>query len=245
MRASRLFVDEELAPGQSLVLAEDRAHYVKNVLRCKSGYQLTLFNGRDGFDYPSILRIQGRQVEAEIISSKEKHTDAQQPITLLQAVGRSEHMDYLVQKSTELGVHTLYFFNSERSQFPIKKDRLKKKLRHWRAIAISACEQCNRNHIPTIRFFTNLEEADHSEPAANRLLLDFDGESLGALLPEFDRELPFQLLTGPEGGLTRDEIGLAISAGFTACVFGPRIMRMETAATSILAVIQHHFGDLN
>ena len=79
---------------------------------------------------------------------------------------------------------------------------------------------------------------------AQRLMLEIHGQNFGDLSQSYNAETPFQLLVGNEGGLTDREIEQAHAAGFTGFQLGPRTLRMETAATSITALIQHYFGDL-
>ncbi len=244
MRRSRIHVDIDWQPGTSVSLPIEKAHYIKNVLRLKNDQSILIFNGRDNCDYLATITINGKQVSAKLISVEEKQTESPIDIKILQAAGRSEHMDYVVQKSTELGVSTIQFFNAERTQSPIRAARIDKKLKHWQAIAISACEQCNRNRIPQLSFLNNLQSALHSVSSPNRLMLDFDGQPFKQVKQKFDPAQGFTLLIGAEGGMTPQEIELAQSQGFKSCVLGPRVMRMETAASAIVTMVQHDFGDL-
>jgi 16S rRNA (uracil1498-N3)-methyltransferase len=119
---------------------------------------------------------------------------------------------------------------------------LAKRCEHWRAIAISACEQCGRNRVPTIAALVDLATAcAQADVTSLRLLLS----------PEADRTLTslvqhassISLLIGPEGGFSDDELALAERHGFQACRLGPRVLRAETAPLAALAVIQAVAGD--
>lgn len=244
MRLSRIFVDLELSLDSTVVLPTDRGHYVKNVLRLKSTNKIVLFNGRNSADYIAEISINGKRVEAQIQTSVDKHSDAQTIIEVIQAAGKPEHMDFVVQKGTELGVSGFVFFNAQRTQTPFKGSRLIKKLAHWQAVAVSACEQCGRNQLPAIRFFNDLESSIQ-DPVGNRLIMDFNGQPLTDLKPQLDASKGFQLLTGCEGGLSDSEIILARNNNFLSCVSGPRTLRMETATISMVSIVQHYFGDMN
>jgi 16S rRNA (uracil1498-N3)-methyltransferase len=245
MRLSRIFVETELGLDTTIELPDQKSHYVKNVLRLKNGQKIILFNGSDDTDYTASVQITGKQVIAQLNSALKKSNDPAIHITILQACGRIEHMDYLVQKAVELGVSRIEFFNTERTQSPIKKNRAQKKLLHWQGISISACEQSGRNRIPPVLFTESLHHCLNSLLQSNRLLLDFNGQRISQLDKEFNSKQGFNLLIGPEGGLTPKEIELALENDFKPCVLGPRVLRMETAATSILTIVQHRFGDLN
>ena len=245
MRLSRIFIDLEIREGTTLELPNDKAHYLQRVLRVKPGQRFVLFNGLDDFDYHAELNIEGKHVTAQVLERVQKAADPSIEITVLQAAGKADHMDFVVQKATELGATSLIFFNSERTQSPFHQARLDKKLTHWRGIAASACEQCNRNRIPDIDFFADLQTMLNSLPSANRLVLDFNGEAFDRVSTKLDVTLPFQLLVGAEGGFTDAELALAQDFEFKSCRLGKRVLRMETAALAIVTLVQHYFGDLN
>ena len=244
MRLSRIFIDQEIQPGSEIGLPPDKAHYVKHVLRLKNLNEIIIFNGREPRDYLAEIFFQGKQVSARVNSAYEKNNDSAITINLIQAIGKSEHMDFIIQKATELGINRFQLFNAQRTQSPLKDKRLEKKLNHWKGIAISACEQCNRNTIPEIVFAINLNHIITITSSNNRLILDFHGKTFSALYPELDPQKNFDLLVGCEGGFTEDEINLAGEHGFTGFSCGPRTLRMETSAISVVTIVQHHFGDM-
>lgn len=244
MRLSRIYIDSKLAIDAVVVLPAQAAHYVKNVLRLKNGQQLVVFNGLENKDYSALLLIESGQVSAKVISVQEKSLESPLRILLMQSIGRTTHMDFTIQKSTELGINHFQLFNSERTQRPLSGNGLKKKLAHWRAISISACEQSGRNLIPTLEYSKDLQSSLTRGPLGNRILLDFNGLPFQTLMPKLDPKAPFHLLVGAEGGLTKREVKMAEDAGFKLCLLGPRVMRMETAALSILSIVQHQFGDM-
>jgi 16S rRNA (uracil1498-N3)-methyltransferase len=244
MRASRIHIDAILSTGQSVQLPVDRAHYVKNVLRLQSGHQLILFNGKDPVDHLAQIRIEGKTVFAELQSETHKHNDSALDICLLQALGRSEHNDFVVQKGTELGVSRFMFFNAERTQSPLKKNRLEKKLNHWNSIAISACEQCGRNRLPDIDFAQSMTEYLHSIVSGNGILLDFEGQKFSQLARQLNPITPVYIVIGPEGGFNQQEIQQLIDTQLLPCNIGPRVLRMESAAISALTLMQHYLGDM-
>lgn len=244
MRLSRIFIDQEIQLGSEIGLPTDKAHYVKHVLRLKNLNEIVIFNGRQPQDYLAEIVIQGKQVNARINSAYEKHNDSAITINLIQAIGKSEHMDFIFQKATELGIDRFHLFNAQRTQSPLKDKRLEKKLNHWKGIVISACEQCNRNRIPEIDFAINLNHIINKKPSNNRLILDLHGKTFTDLYPGLDVQQDVDLLVGCEGGFTEEEIKLAHEHGFTGFSCGPRTLRMETAAISGVTLVQHHFGDM-
>ncbi len=244
MRLSRFYTDTELEIGNSIDLPVATSHYISHVLRLKNSQEIILFNGQQAFDYSSTIEISKKKVSATPISRKINNVESPIKTIILQAIGKPEHIDFIIQKATELGISEIHLFNSQRTQTHLKGSRLEKKLTHWKGIIISACEQCGRSHLPNLHFQTSFENSLAPAVESNKLILDFDGSSMSELTSQLNPDLTFSMLIGPEGGLTEAEIGLAGKVGFLPCILGPRTLRMETAALSIINIIQHQFGDM-
>jgi 16S rRNA (uracil1498-N3)-methyltransferase len=243
MRLTRCFVPVALQAGDTLPLPENAALHIGRVLRARAGETLTLFNGQGGEYDAQILSLERRGVRVRIGRHHAVERESPLRVTLLQALARGERMDFIVQKATELGVAALRVLPVERSVVRLDAEGHRKRNEHWRAIAISACEQCGRNRIPTIELAGDLESALAAVAGEDRrLLLAPDGaRTLPALLqPARDTSL----LIGPEGGFAEDERALSRRHGFEACRLGPRVLRAETAPLAALAVIQAIAGDL-
>ena len=125
------------------------------------------------------------------------------------------------------------------------RDALARRCEHWRAVAISACEQCGRNRIPSVAVASDLAAACAQADAPLRVLLDpRASRSLPAALERAASLRELALLIGPEGGLTEQELQLARRSGFLDCRLGSRVLRAETAPLAALAVAQALAGDL-
>ena len=242
MRLPRVYIGTELASGRVIELDRGQGHYLKNVLRLKPGAAFFLFDGRSASDYAARLLADGKRLKAEIGAARQLDTEPMLDCEIVQGLGRGDHMDWTIQKTTELGVRRIRMFNAERTQSPLKAAQTEKKLQHWRGVAISACEQCGRAILPQIVFHANLARTLADVDSRLRLLLDFSGESLAAALP--DKKRPVSLLLGPEGGLSPREIELATASAYRPVSLGTRVLRTETAATAALAIVQSKLGDL-
>ena len=245
MRLTRVYVDAALAPGARVALEGNAASHVTRVLRLRPGDALTLFNGQGGEYAGSIEKSQAGSVTVVIGAPCASERESPLSLTLAQGVSRGERMDLVVQKATELGVSALVPVLTERSVVRLDPRQAARKVAHWRAIAIAACEQSGRNRVPAVatplalREFTGLAR---SAGAGARVLL-----CPGAALRLDDVPPPITditVLIGPEGGLTDSEQDLARTAGFTPVRLGPRVLRTETAAIAALTLLQRRFGDL-
>jgi 16S rRNA (uracil1498-N3)-methyltransferase len=245
MRLSRIFVDQALDEGAQIRLEADSNHYVKNVLRLKHGATILLFNGKDLYDYKSQLCYEGKKALARIQGRVVGNSESVLSTEIIQGLSRSDHMDWMVQKCTELGVTRISIFNAQHTQILLKSAQLKKRLLHWKNIAIKACEQCGRHYPPQLNFQQSLGEILNSGISADlKILLDFKGERLRSERITKNATDQVAILLGPEGGLSDSEIKAALNVDFIATRLGPRVLRTETAAATALAIVQYNFGDL-
>jgi len=131
---------------------------------------------------------------------------------------------------------------TERSVVRLSAPQAARKLEHWRAIAVSACEQSGRNRLPKVLSPLPLADFLRQSGSGPRLLLSPTGSTRIQDVPTPVSSVT--VLIGPEGGLADAEQSAALAAGFTAVRLGPRILRTETAAIAALTVLQREFGDL-
>jgi 16S rRNA (uracil1498-N3)-methyltransferase len=243
-----VYVDAPLASGQRLSLAPGAARHLTRVLRLGRGDALTVFNGQGG-EYPAeIVAAHAEELTIALGGHRALERESPLAITLAQGISRGERMDLVLQKATELGVAQLVPLLSERSVVRLDALKSQRKLNHWRAIAVAACEQSGRNHLPQIAAPVALADflraaGEAPEPQGlTRLLLSPDAAR--GIEEIEDRPRALTVLIGPEGGFTEEERAQALAAGFAAVRLGPRVLRTETAAIAALALLQGRFGDL-
>lgn len=244
MRLTRVYVETPATTGKRLVIEGTAANHITRVLRLRSGDELTVFDGSGG---EFRARIEEFRKDAVVVCVDEHRTaDRESPLslTLAQGISRGERMDWIIQKATELGATRIVPVFTKRSVVRLDDKQAERKLQHWRAITVAACEQCGRNRLPDlatpIDFFDVLPES--VTPGATRLLLSPGGDLRIDDLRDIQSGVT--VLIGPEGGLDEVEKEAAIAAGFKAVRMGPRVLRTETAAIAALTILQRYFGDL-
>ncbi|WP_018862619.1 MULTISPECIES: 16S rRNA (uracil(1498)-N(3))-methyltransferase [unclassified Thioalkalivibrio] len=246
MRCPRLLItDTDLAAGQSISASQDRLHYATNVLRLKNGTACRVFDGQ-GNEFHARLEITGRRSGTLHLGDRAAApTTPARPIELLQGIARGDHMDLAVQKAVELGVSVIRPVLCERSRSAAAHRGLEKRHAHWAGIIQAAAEQCGRNELPFLAPPAELNEALSTTSPTLDLVADEQGRPLSRILDEATPPHAVRILIGPEGGLTNDERHDTLKAGFQPVAIGPRTLRTETAAISLLTLVQWKLGDLD
>jgi 16S rRNA (uracil1498-N3)-methyltransferase len=233
-----------LATGAEIALPPGAARHVQ-VLRQQPGDALTLFNGEGGEFEATVLKMGRSEVLVLVGAPHATEREAPRAVHLLAGITANERMDWLVEKATELGVASITPLVAERSVLKLKGERADKKIAHWQAVAVAACEQCGRNRVPVVHDAIDLAgwarsqtgaAASDGAVAAQRLLLSLRAGTL-PLQQAAAPAGPVLFLSGPEGGLSGAEEDLALLHGFAPVTLGPRVLRAETAPLAALAAL--------
>lgn len=244
MRTIRIYLDQALVVNQNVTIHGQAFNHLIKVLRLKPNDTFVAFNG-DGNDYKLVIHsIEKKQLSAEVVSQQTVLNESNLKITLYQALSKSDHMDWTVQKSTELGVTTIVPFISERTQGRLNDKQRQKKQDHWQKIIISACEQSGRATLPKlsplIHFNTLVNELVTNQAC---YVLHFDKDSL------YFKDLSINtnaisILCGAEGGFSDSEIKELKQQSVKILSLGSRVLRTETAALATISILQNTFGDM-
>lgn len=232
----RVFVEEDLAEGQSLILPEGPSHYLRNVMRKSEGAEIGLFNGRSPEFRTTLSKVGKKAVEVEV-HDVVLPFEPLQPLTLLFSPIKRTPMELLIAKATELGVTAFQPVLMDHTQSErMKTDRLI-------SIAIEAAEQCERLTVP-----------DFLDPLPMKTVVEqFEGK-IGAAF-ETSAFRPARevlegigtlggLMIGPEGGFSPNELAWLGNQGHVCGLsLGPRILKAETAGIALLSLYQALNGD--
>jgi 16S rRNA (uracil1498-N3)-methyltransferase len=161
-------------------------------------------------------------------------------IGLIQGLPEADKMDWIIQKSVELGAAWIQPIVCDRSVVRLSAERAARREAHWRRVAVAACEQSGRNRIPEVRPTLGFQSWVAVPARAPRWMLLPGAEPLASKSPAAG---DLELLVGPEGGLSERELDLARSQGCESVGLGPRILRAETAPLAALAAIHALWGD--
>jgi 16S rRNA (uracil1498-N3)-methyltransferase len=238
-RRPRLYVSALLEECAVVALERAQAHYLTNVLRLKDGHGVQVFNGRDG-EWSATIAA-GKRTAALRIGSKTRAQTAASDLHYLFAPLKSARLDYMVQKAVEMGVSRLQPVLTRHGQVArVNTERM-------RANAIEAAEQCGILSLPDIAPPIALARiVAEREPKRYLVFCDEDAEIADPLaaLGGVPRHSPLAVLVGPEGGFAEGERAALVKLPNVARLsLGPRILRADTAAVAVLALVQAIVGD--
>jgi 16S rRNA (uracil1498-N3)-methyltransferase len=238
----RFFVDPpvDLAPGAVVELPSAVAHQVGRVLRLRPGDQVILLDGA-GREAEVALTAFGRDaVRGEVRACRVVPPPPGPAVTLYQAVLKGERFAWVLQKATELGVAAFVPVVTERTIVPWAEAADPARAGRWARIVREAAEQCRRATLPTLH--PSLRWPDACRALADSgaaVLLPWEESTapLGPALAAARAARAVHAAIGPEGGLAPAEIDLARAAGLAPISLGPRILRAETAALAVCALL--------
>lgn len=223
-----------IAVGDTIELEAAHQHHLQVVLRKKQGDYIILACPAGYFIAQLVVAGNRSTIAAHIIEQQDRNTQSPLHIHIFQGICQPKKMEWVTQKATELGIQALTPIYTERSQYKLSR------IERLRTIAENACEQAQRNIVPTIYPATHITDIITPSRACNIILVPNAQNTLG------DINQPTQninLIIGPEGGLSASEVHALTESNWYPVCFGPRILRTETAAIAVTAAISALWGD--
>ena len=232
----RIFLNENLNEQSEIILNKDQSHYLSSVMRIKAGQKVLFFNGNDGEFYGMINSIDKKKTTIKILSKKREITDLPK-ITLAFCPPKGNKLDFLIQKSTEIGVREFIPIISDHTiNRKINVDRLKK-------IIIESAEQSNQIQLPNLHNSLNFDNFVKNFSTSNILFADIN--SLNSSLEKIieKKQSNYILLIGPEGDFSSKEREVILqNKNFKSFSLGSTVLRSETAAIAGLVLINHYLN---
>jgi len=232
----RLYLDQELHTGNSVTLPDDQAHYLRSVMRLAAGDHIVLFNGTGGEFHCRIEYLARQQSSCMIEAFMDINREMNCRAHIVQAACRSDKIETILQKATELGAASFQIVRSERSSLKLDAPKLAKRIQRWQKIIIEAVEQSGRTIVPTVSWHHAL--SDITRQGLCFTLHPDTTTSWQQQRSSIARAADITLAIGPEGGWSRRDLETLAQCDFQALSFASRIMRTETAAPALLAAIQ-------
>ncbi|UCD55586.1 MAG: 16S rRNA (uracil(1498)-N(3))-methyltransferase [Candidatus Omnitrophota bacterium] len=240
----RFFAPKENIKSNLIYIDGQEARHILNVMRLKENDKVIIFDGT-GKEYTGFIKqARPKSVTVEIISTRVPKIDILPAITLAQAIPKKEKMDYIVEKATELGVHSIIPLVSERAIVRFESDKAVDRLARWKKIAIEAAKQCGRTDVPEIKdiqkFYNVVDDINKFDMALMACLSE-GTVALKEAVSDF-KAGKIIIFIGPEGDFTPEEI---LMAEDTSCKFislGKRVLKSDTAGLFLLSVLSYEFS---
>ena len=229
---------------KNLWIDSSESHHIIHVKRLKIGDSIIVFNGTGDEFEAKIEDIEDNRVNVRINQQKTISKENIVEINVAFAIPKGKRSHLLVQKCTELGVHKLIPINYARSVVKLKDD-CSVKIEKWQKIAIEASKQCGRNtitEIGNIVDFDNILNTSDSYDLPLFACSQSDSDNLKNTLQEHPKPNNILSFIGPEGGFTTNEIEMAKRAGCKFVSLGSQILRVETAAIAVSAILSYHYS---
>ena len=245
----RFFVTPEAVQNDTVVFDAELARHMGKVLRLTSGEQVTVSTG-DGTAYMVTLEEFGKDyVTGRIIEKMDNLQETSVEVVLYQGMPKGDKLELIIQKCTELGVSQVIPVETSRSVVHLDGNKAGKKLERWQKIAQEASQQSKRVQVPTVGPYYNWKQMLKALEQAEGLTIVFwedeQTQSLKALLrSQSSKPQRINLVVGPEGGLSEDEVAQLRDLGAVSASLGKRILRTETAGMAGISMIMYEFDEL-
>ena len=241
----KFFVPKENIEGSSIKICGEDVSHIKRVLRMREGDTLEMCDS-SGYDYlAKICEIGEQGIFLEILEKSKCETEPPIKVTLFQGIPKAGKMDYIIQKTTELGISEITPCTLSRCVVKLDGD---KKIKRWQKISEEAAKQSGRGIIPKINEPVSLKEAIEELKKFDLAFVPYECEEenhLRDILLSKEEVKTVGFMIGPEGGFEKHEIDLLIENGITPISLGRRILRTETAGEAVLSMVMYEIGDVN
>ncbi|MFQ9264391.1 MAG: 16S rRNA (uracil(1498)-N(3))-methyltransferase [Clostridia bacterium] len=245
----KFFVKEEqIQENQIIILGQDVKH-IKKVLRAKIGDELQICNSQNGENF--LCEIDNLEEEKIICQIKEKiqeQVESNIEVTIFQGLPKADKMEYIIQKSVELGVYDITPVEMKRCVVKLNEKDKSKKIERWQKISEVAAKQCGRDIIPQINNIINIKNICNLIQEYDMVLVAYENEEKNTLKEQLENikkqnnsksKVKIGIIIGPEGGLEEKDVETLKENGAKVITLGRRILRTETVALNVLSIIMY------
>lgn len=246
----RFFVAPEAVQDDMVLFDAELAHHMGKVLRLSAGEQVTVSTG-DGVAYVVVLEQFSKDaVTGRIVKRLENQQETDVQIVLYQGMPKGDKLELIIQKCTELGVSAVIPVETSRSIVHLDGGKAAKKIERWQKIAQEASQQSKRVQVPAVGPYLSWKQCLQQLKEEDGLTIIFwedeQTQSLKALLrSQPQKPAAINLIVGPEGGLSGDEVNQLRDIGAVSASLGKRILRTETAGMAGVAIVLYEYDEMN
>ncbi|MBQ2937922.1 MAG: 16S rRNA (uracil(1498)-N(3))-methyltransferase [Clostridia bacterium] len=244
----KFFVKQEQIQDNKIIIQGQDVNHIRKVLRGKIGDELQICNSQNGENFLcDIKNIENENIICNIKKKIEEKVESNIEVTIFQGLPKADKMEYIIQKSVELGVYDITPIEMKRCVVKLnEKDKNKKELR-WQKISEVAAKQCGRDLIPKINNIINVKKLCNLIDNYDIVLVAYENEKENTLKQQLKKiksseeysKLKIGIIIGPEGGLEENDVEILKNSGAEIITLGKRILRTETVALNVLSIIMY------
>jgi len=243
----RFYVTRESVDGDRLTFEPEEARHIARVLRLGPGDVVAAVDGH-GLEYSVRLdRVSPHQAAGAIVGRRQRSAESPLAITLAQGIPKSDKMDTIIRGATELGVSRIAPLITRRTVIRLDPAGWRTRATRWQRVAREAAKQSGRAVVPVVEPARSIGDFLAADPGIDLRICLWELSPTG-LVSALERPRQpgarITLVIGPEGGLAREEVDLAMASRAMIAGLGSRVLRTETAGLTVVAILQYLYGDL-
>lgn len=244
----QFFVKPSQIRGREVRITGSDVNHIRNVLRMKPGEELAVVNGVDGREYRcGILRLEESEVVCELRFIKEDGLELPSRVHLFQGLPKGDKMEWIIQKTVELGVHEIIPVAMQRCVVKLDGKKAETRRQRWQAVAEAAAKQSRRRIIPQVAEVTDFDGALRQASGMKVRLMPYElavgMDKTKSLIEGLAPGQDIAVFIGPEGGFEQSEAERAAACGVEPITLGRRILRTETAGLTVLSWIMYRLEE--
>ena len=246
----KFFVKNNQVEDNKITILGDDVNHIANVLRMKVGDEIQICNTDTTENYNVELNEFSKDsIVCKVLEKIASEAESSINLKIFQGIPKSDKMELIIQKSTELGVKAIVPVEMERCISKINGKDEKKKIERWQKISEVAAKQSGRDIIPKIEHVIKIKEISEHVSEYDMIIVPYEkaeGYSFKDAIEELkikdNKNLNIGIVIGPEGGYEPSEVELLQNAGAKVVTLGKRILRTETVALAMASVIMYELG---
>lgn len=252
MALRRFYIDRNLLTEEGLWIEGDLFHHIRDVCRFKEGDRFEVLPGDHTATLVEVDASEKRRLHARAISKRTLPALAKPYITLALSIPKLPKVDWIIEKSVELGVHSIRPFVSDYSFLRKAGEITPARLSRWEKLAVAATQQSGRGDLMRVHPALTLESLfeEFNRSAHTKGLFPYEGEAqvdLKTAIQELKSSKPEHIwvFVGSEGGFSMREVEIFASQGLKPVSLGEQILRVETACLALASILKYEAGALN
>jgi len=246
----KFFIKENQIDNKKITITGEDVNHIKNVLRLIKGSEIEVSNSDTGKSCVcEILNFDNNCVNCIIKNDIEEENEAKVYLNIFQGLPKSDKMELIIQKCTELGVKEFTPVDLNRCIVKLNGKDESKKIERWQKISEVAAKQSKRDIIPKVNSVIKLSKVIELIKEYDIMLVAYEEEKSNTVKKELqgldkNKNLKIGILIGPEGGIEKEEIEVLKNAGAKIVTLGNRILRTETAPIVMTSVIMYELDEM-